>query len=110
MQTFLRRRIDGHGADGCVRLLGCRRLHVGRLPLGHAWHVVTVYCYDLVPLRSKTTWTREMDAWLLAEYFPGLSFAMIADEACRKFRWRKFSARTIRNRLKDIRTGQRNGQ
>lgn len=78
--------------------------------MGHAWHVVTVYCYDLVPMRTKTFWTRAQDEWLLATYFPGLSFDMLADEAKQKWPRRSFSGKAIQNRLKDIRTGQRNGQ
>jgi hypothetical protein len=44
-----------------------------------------VYCFDLVPLRTGTNWTREMDDWLRAEYFPGLSIAALTLDARRKF-------------------------
>jgi len=70
---------------------------------------MAVYAYDLVPLRSKTKWTREQDKWLLATYFPGLSFDAVADEAQQKWPRRRFCGRSIRNRLNDIRAGQRNG-
>lgn len=46
---------------------------------------MTVYCYDLVPLRTQTNWTRAMDDWLRAEYFPGLSITMVAVAARERF-------------------------
>lgn len=36
---------------------------------------MTVYCFDLVPKKSK--WTRQQDAVMRAEYFPGLAPIML---------------------------------
>jgi len=34
--------------------------------------MANVYCFDLVPLRTHTRWTRAHDDVMRAEYFPGL--------------------------------------
>lgn len=39
--------------------------------------MVVVYCYDLVPLRTQTRWTRRQDDVMRSEYFPGLDPEML---------------------------------
>lgn len=62
--------------------------------------MTAVYCYDLVPTRDKN-WTRKMDDYLRAEYFPGLSVAQLAGDMKQRFPMRGFvlTERAVANRL-----------
>lgn len=40
---------------------------------------MVVYCYDLVPLRTQTRWTRAQDDVMRSEYFPGLDPSMLIE-------------------------------
>jgi hypothetical protein len=61
---------------------------------------MTVYCYDLVPIRTHR-WTRQHDAVLRAEYFPGLDPAMLIEPLARagKPLWGPNAAKAVANRL-----------
>lgn len=70
---------------------------------------MVVYCYELVPLRTKTSWTRAMDNFLVANYCPGTDTAMVTDELRTKFK-DKFlrrggfilTNRLVNNRLSEL--------
>lgn len=63
---------------------------------------MTVYCYDLVPLRTDTNWTRKMDDWLRATYFPGLSIAMLTLDARRRYPMRGTTELNVTRRLETL--------
>ncbi len=67
---------------------------------------VKVYCYDLVPIRNHTRWTRAHDDVMRAEYFPGLDPIMMLS-ALRKVgrvpsNGPQAMARLINNRLSEL--------
>jgi hypothetical protein len=63
---------------------------------------VRVYAYDLVPTRTHTNWTRQMDDWLRANYFPGLSIAVLTLDARHKFPMRGTTELNVTRRLEDL--------
>jgi hypothetical protein len=63
---------------------------------------MTVYCYDLVPTRTHTNWTRQMDDWLRANYFPGLSIASLTWDARHRFPRRGTTELNVTRRLEDL--------
>ncbi len=70
--------------------------------------MVVVRCYDLVPLRTQTKWTREMDDHLRANYVPGLDVALVTVELRARFKVRWFRCgteaanRMVANRLSEL--------
>jgi hypothetical protein len=62
-----------------------------------------VYCFDLVPLRTGTRWTREMDDWLKAEYFPGLSIATLTVDIQKRFGGSGMNEACVTKRLETLR-------
>jgi hypothetical protein len=66
---------------------------------------MAVYCYDLVRTRSLR-FTPEMDAFLRAEWFPGLALAQLAQAFAEHFpKGRRAAAmmeRLIANRLLEL--------
>ena len=66
---------------------------------------MTVYCYDLVPLRTSTRWTRAQDDVMRKEYFPGLDPLMLIGslrEVGPVPPQPKMAARCISNRLSEL--------
>lgn len=73
-------------------------------PCHHAG--MTVYCYDLVPIRRKGSWTRRHDDVMRAEYFPGLDPAMLVEPlravGALPMRDGRLVVRSIINRLSEL--------
>jgi hypothetical protein len=63
---------------------------------------VRIVCYDLVPTRTFTNWTRPMDDWLRETYFPGLSIAALTLDARHKFPRRGTTELSVTRRLEDL--------
>lgn len=61
-----------------------------------------VYCYDLVPLRSDTKWTRGMDDYLRAQYIPGLSLAIVALDIRKAFGKNWVNEKVVAARLSQL--------
>ena len=72
----------------------------------HAASILTasVYCFDLVPLRSSSRWTRRHDDVLRAEYFPGLDPTMLIEplREAGKPLWGPNATKAIVNRLSHL--------
>jgi hypothetical protein len=66
---------------------------------------MVVYCYDLARTRSLR-FTPEMDAFLRAEWFPGLALAQLAEAFAERFpkgrRALYMMERLIANRLSEL--------
>ncbi len=64
-----------------------------------------VYSYDLVPKRSRR-FTPEMDAYLRAEWFPGLALAQLENAFSARFtkgrRAHQMMERLIANRMSEL--------
>ncbi len=66
--------------------------------------ILSVYCFDLVPVKSK--WTRQHDAVMRSEYFPGLSPLMLLPSlrCAGRVPWcdPRMAERAIINRLSEL--------
>lgn len=82
------------------------RAFLGRILVTVMERSIKVYCYDLVPTRIHTRWTRAHDDVMRAEYFPGLDPMMLLDSLRKVGRIPtndpKTIGRAIANRLSEL--------